>query len=69
MYQNPAHIRDNRLNVRINDFELERLERLAEIHGKQKTTIGYEALIVYLAHLEQLEKECSNESNLLTGAC
>ena len=65
MYQNPAHIRDNRLNVRINDFELERLERLAEKHGKQKTTIGYEAL---LAYLEQLEKECTSEENLLTAA-
>lgn len=65
MYQNPAHIRDNRLNVRINDFELERLERLAMKHGKQKTTIGYEAL---LAYLEKLEKECSNEDELMTDA-
>lgn len=65
MYQNPAHIRDNRLNVRINDFELARLERLAEKLGKQKTTIGYEALIAYF---EKLEKESSAELESLTAA-
>lgn len=51
MYDNPKHIKQNRVNVRLNDFDLADLERAAALAGKQKTTLAHDLLVNGLADL------------------
>ena len=40
MYDNPAHIKDNRINARFDDIELDEIIEIANLDGLQKKLIG-----------------------------
>ena len=58
MYDNPKHIKDNRVNVRFNDEELEEINRVADMVGLQKSTFVRQAA---LRLIEELKAELKGE--------
>ena len=50
MYDNPAHIKDNRINARFDDIELDEIIEIANLDGLQKSSL------VRLATLEYIQK-------------
>lgn len=50
MYDNPARIKDNRINARFDDIELDEIIEIANLDGLQKSSL------VRLATLEYIQK-------------
>ena len=58
MYDNPRHIKDNRVNARFNDEELEEIKMVATLTGVQKSTLVREATLRFI---EELKAELKGE--------
>ena len=58
MYDNPKHIKDNRVNARFNDEELEEIKMVATLTGVQKSTLVREATLRFI---EELKAELKGE--------
>lgn len=60
MYDNPQHIKRNRVNVRLDDFDKADLERAAALAGKQHTSLAHDILVNGIAKLlEEFNEEIS----------
>jgi hypothetical protein len=58
MYDNPRHIKDNRVNARFNDEELEAINNVASLTGLQKSTLVRQATLRFI---EELRAELKGE--------
>lgn len=58
MYENPKHIKDNRVNARFNDEELEAINIVATLTGLQKSTLVRQATLRFI---EELKAELKGE--------
>lgn len=65
MYDDPRHIKDNRVNARFNDEEYEDLIRLTGLTGLQKSTLVRKAT---LRLIEELKEEFERNLNHLEDA-
>lgn len=65
MYDNPAHIKDNRINARFDDIEIEDIATVARLAGVQKSTLVRQATLKLIA---ELKKEFKSEVELITDA-
>lgn len=45
MYADPTHIRNNRLNLSLNDTEMRAIEALADFNGLQRSAFAREVLM------------------------
>jgi hypothetical protein len=57
MYANRKHVRDNPVKVRLNDYETEALNKLAESLGKQPAVVAYELMLEALEAWEERYKQ------------
>lgn len=48
MYQHPSDVKNNRVNIRLDEYELQKLEFLAKRKGMQKTSLVYDVLMEYM---------------------
>lgn len=53
MYDDPKHIKDNRVNARFNDEEYEDLIRLTGLTGLQKSTLVRKATLRLIEELKE----------------
>lgn len=53
MYDDPRHIKDNRVNARFNDEEYEDLIRLTGLTGLQKSTLVRKATLRLIEELKE----------------
>lgn len=58
MYDDPKHIKDNRVNARFNDEELEAINIVATLTGLQKSTLVRQATLRFI---EELKVELKGE--------
>lgn len=58
MYDDPKHIKDNRVNARFNDEELEAINIVATLTGLQKSTLVRQATLRFI---EELKAELKGE--------
>lgn len=58
MYDNPKHIKDNRVNARFSDDELEAIIQVAGLTGLQKSTLVRQATLRFI---EELKAELKRE--------
>lgn len=65
MYDDPKHIKDNRVNARFNDEEYEDLIRVTGLTGLQKSTLVRKAT---LRLIEELKEEFERNLNNLEDA-
>lgn len=66
MYDDPKHIKDNRINARFDDIEIEDITLVARLAGVQKSTLVRQATLKLIA---ELKKDFESEVTLLTEAC
>lgn len=57
MYDNPKHIKDNRVNARFNDDEIEAINLVASLTGVQKSTLVRQATLRFIEELKAGIKE------------
>jgi len=61
MYDDPKHIKDNRVNARFNDEEYEDLIRVTGLTGMQKSTLVRKATLRLIEELkEEFERNLAN---------
>lgn len=65
MYDDPKHIKDNRVNARFNDEEYEAIIHIAGLTGLQKSTLVRKAT---LRLVEELKEEFERNLNHLEDA-
>lgn len=53
MYDDPKHIKDNRVNARFNDHELEAITHVAGLTGMQKSTLVRNATLKLVQELKE----------------
>ncbi|WP_131401541.1 hypothetical protein [Psychrobacter namhaensis] len=58
MYDNPKHIKDQRINARFNDDEIEAINSVASLTGLQKSTLVRQATLRFI---EELKAELKGE--------
>lgn len=65
MYEDPKHIKDNRVNARFDDIEIEEIVSFARLAGVQKSTLVRQATLKLIA---ELKKDFELEVGLMTEA-
>ena len=61
MYDDPKHIKDNRVNARFNDHEIEAITHVAGLTGMQKSTLVRKATLRLIEELkEEFERNLAN---------
>lgn len=58
MYDNPKHIKDQRINARFNDDEIAAINHVAGLTGLQKSTLVRQATLRFI---EELKAELKGE--------
>ena len=53
MYDDPKHIKDNRVNARFNDHEIEAITHVAGLTGMQKSTLVRKATLRLIEELKE----------------
>lgn len=53
MYDDPKHIKDNRINARFNDHEAEAIAHIAGLTGLQKSTLVRNATLKLVEELKE----------------
>lgn len=53
MYDDPKHIKDNRVNARFNDDEIEAITQVANFTGMQKSTLVRKATLRLIEELKE----------------
>ena len=53
MYDDPKHIKDNRINARFNDHEAEAIAHIAGLTGMQKSTLVRNATLKLAEELKE----------------
>ena len=61
MYDDPKHIKDNRVNARFNDEEIAAITHVANLTGMQKSTLVRKATLRLIEELkEEFERNLTN---------
>lgn len=61
MYDNPKHIKDQRINARFNDEEIAAITNVASLTGIQKSTLVRKATLRLIEELkEEFERNLTN---------
>lgn len=65
MYDDPKHIKDNRVNARFDDIEIDEIVSIARLIGVQKSTLVRQATLKLMA---EIKKDFALEAGLMTEA-
>jgi hypothetical protein len=67
MYADPSNIRKHLVPLRVNDRNNELIEKLAQMHGKQRATIAHDLFQLGLQLATEELEEQTKQLNQLSG--